>query len=547
MEKKMKKITKITCFIGLKLLIFSVVGCAVLLLLSTFNVLRPQAQSWYLLLLVIGAVLVQWAVLMFVLHLRSDEEGTYCEMDTATWVLTFLPVAALFFAFLVLYVSLHSSVSFFALDFADFIITFAVFVAVVVFCFLLSYAYRLATCGRRDSGIRFGRKKRSAKEREQEILDAKEQEKEEKGAEGIVFPDLLDMDREYLRHPYSPEASSQITLRKLCDGFNMYLESKGMFYKIDTLRSFVAGLACSHFLILEGLSGTGKTSLPKYFAEYIGSNICFTSVQASWKDRSDILGYYNDFSAKFRETPFLRALYRANYETDEINFMVLDEMNLSRVEYYFADFLSVLELDAQNWKIELMPVSTGGVLPEKLEECSIRIPQNVWFIGTANKDDSTFTITDKVYDRAIVIDFSSRSESVPSSRNLAPLHIGQSKLRSLFEEAWLTPSYALSRELRARFSEITQFILDAFDVNFGNRILNQIVRFVPVYVACGGTPAKALDIMLARKILRKLEGRFEEGLKTNLAKLEKLILREFDKSDFSDTLQTIASLKRKLL
>ena len=270
-------------------------------------------------------------------------------------------------------------------------------------------------------------------------------------------------------------------------------------------------------------------------------------MQASWKDRGDILGYYNDFTAKFRETPFLRALYRANYETDEINLMVLDEMNLSRVEYYFADFLSVLELDTKNWKIELMPVSTGGVLPEKLEECSVRIPQNVWFIGTANKDDSTFTITDKVYDRAIVIDFSSRSESVTSSRNLPTLHIGQNKLCSLFEEAWLTPSYALSREMRDRFATVTQFVLDAFDVNFGNRILNQIVRFVPVYVACGGTAAKALDIMFSRKILRKLEGRFEDGLKGNLVKLEKLILSEFDKADFSDTLQTIARLKRKLL
>ena len=252
----MKKITKLTCFIGLKLLVFSVVGCAVLLLLNVFGVMQPQAQSWYLLLLIIAAVLIQWAVLILVLHLRSDEEGTYCEMDAGTWSLTFLPIAALVFAFIVMYVSLHSTVSFFALDFTDFLVMFAVFAAVFVFCYLLSYAYRLATNGKRDSGVRFGRKKRSEKEREQEILDAQEQEKEEKG-DGIVFPDLLEMDREFLHHPYTPSASSQVTLRKLCDGFNMYLESKGMFYKIDTLRSFVSGLAGSNFLILEGLSRTG--------------------------------------------------------------------------------------------------------------------------------------------------------------------------------------------------------------------------------------------------------------------------------------------------
>ena len=140
-----------------------------LLLLNVFGVMQPQAQSWYLLLLIIAAVLIQWAVLILVLHLRSDEEGTYCEMDAGTWSLTFLPIVALVFAFIVMYVSLHSTVSFFALEFTDFLVMFAVFAAVCVFCYLLSYAYRLATNGKRDSGVRFGRKKRSEKEREQEI------------------------------------------------------------------------------------------------------------------------------------------------------------------------------------------------------------------------------------------------------------------------------------------------------------------------------------------------------------------------------------------
>ena len=326
----------------------------------------------------------------------------------------------------------------------------------------------------------------------------------------------------------------------------MYLESKGMFYTMETLRAFVSGLACSHFMILEGLSGTGKTSLPKYFAEYAGTNVCFTSVQASWKDRSDILGYYNDFVGKFKETPFLRSLYQANYQTDEINLMVLDEMNLSRIEYYFADFLSVLELDESQWKIELMPVSTGGILPLKLDGCSVVIPQNVWFVGTANKDDSTFTVTDKVYDRAVIIDFSQRNESTVSTRNIAPIHLGAGRLRALFDDAQMTPSYALTRADMERFSVLTQFVLDAFDVNFGNRILNQIIRFVPVYVACGGTAAKALDLMFARKILRKLDGRFDDSIKGNLVKLEKLVLQQFNKTDFSSTLETIARLKRKL-
>lgn len=110
----------------------------------------------------------------------------------------------------------------------------------------------------------------------------------------------------------------------------------------------------------------------------------------------------------------------------------------------------------------------------------------------------------------------------------------------------MTPSYALTRADMERFSVLTQFVLDAFDVNFGNRILNQIIKFVPVYVACGGTAAKALDLMFARKILRKLDGRFDDSIKGNLVKLEKLILQQFNKTDFSSTLETIARLKRKL-
>ena len=97
-----------------------------------------------------------------------------------------------------------------------------------------------------------------------------------------------------------------------------------------------------------------------------------------------------------------------------------------------------------------------------------------------------------------------------------------------------------------RFSVLAQFMLDTFDVNFGNRIMNQIQVFVPIYVACGGTAYKALDLMFARKVLRKLDGRFEENLKQNLTKLEKYVIEQFGQTEFSSTLSTIAKMKRKL-
>lgn len=214
--------------------------------------------------------------------------------------------------------------------------------------------------------------------------------------------------------------------------------------------------------------------------------------------------------------------------------MVLDEMNLSRVEYYFADFLSILEMDGKQWNIDLMAASTQGELPAKLQDCAIVIPYNTWFIGTANKDDSTFTITDKVYDRAVVIDFSERKEAVTVTKKEPQIRLNKETLVSLFEDA--VRNSPMAKRDYDKFAALSSFMLDTFDVSFGNRIMNQIQVFVPVYIACGGTADKALDLMFARKVLRKLEGRFEENLKQNLTRLEKYVTAEYGKDAFSYTL-----------
>lgn len=114
----------------------------------------------------------------------------------------------------------------------------------------------------------------------------------------------------------------------------------------------------------------------------------------------------------------MSALYKANYEPDAINIYVLDEMNISRVEYYFADLLSVLEYPTEDWKIKLMNFPHDFVPPVKLEDGYIRIPELSYFVGTANRDDSTFTITDKVYDRAVTMEFVSKTRRLCPRRKL---------------------------------------------------------------------------------------------------------------------------------
>lgn len=183
----------------------------------------------------------------------------------------------------------------------------------------------------------------------------------------------------------------------------------GLYYTPEIVRRFVAGMAASKLLILEGISGTGKTSLPYSFSRYLDNPATIVSVQPSYRDRTEILGYFNEFSKRFNETEFLRALYEANYRPDP-SLIVLDEMNLARIEYYFAEMLSVLEMPSkEEWVLDLVPTAWAGD-PKKLDEGKIHVSDSTWFVGTANNDDSTFTITDKVYDRAMPIELNERAD-----------------------------------------------------------------------------------------------------------------------------------------
>lgn len=538
----------------LKVLGIGIIAYLLMIVVHLSGLYRLDAGSWILLFGLTAAAAVQWSVLVCLLYYTGSLNGKTAFGTVLKKVLAFIPTYA---AVIVVIVLLSVPVENFNVRADNFFIGLMLFALCCVVAFLIIAGIE-HLARKKGWTVNFdARASHLPKDAEKDKSEAQTSavtatHSREKGAAGkskqLIFPDLVAVDEYFAKNPYVPAVNSDVSLKKLCDGFNAFLESNHMYYTPETIRSFIAGMACSHFIILEGLSGTGKTSLPKHFAQYIGCDVCFTSVQASWRDRSDVLGYYNDFSGNFKETPFLRALYTASYKTDTINLMVLDEMNLARVEYYFADFLSVLELDTSKWNIELMPSSTQGKLPKAFTNgCSVVIPLNTWFIGTANKDDSTFTITDKVYDRAAVIDFSSRNSQSGLAVSARPVHVGLKKLTQLFDEATSSGDFGLSKEEFERFNKLSDFMLDRFDINFGNRIYNQIMKFVPVYVACGGTAAKALDIMFSRKILRKMEGRFDDGLKTDITALETLINELYGKETFSLTLDAVNKLKRKLI
>ncbi len=361
-----------------------------------------------------------------------------------------------------------------------------------------------------------------------------------------VFPGLCSIDYMNTALPVD-EFEDNLSLSEICVRFRNYLADKeGLYFSPIYIEEFISGLAASRFIILEGLSGTGKSSLARYFSEFISEKSYFEAVQATWRDRTSILGYYNDFSKTYNETEFLKRLYDATYKKNHINIMVLDELNISRVEYYFADFLSVLEYPQDEWKLKIMQFPYDFDAPEHLEDGVLQIPENTYFIGTANKDESTYTITDKVYDRAITIDFDDRNEPFAVSGDSDKISLSYAHLQELFSDAISNESNQLSMDEYKKFKTLTDFTYDMFDITFGNRIMRQIQLFVPVFVACGGEKDDALDFMFARKVVSKLEGRFEDYVKEGLIDLKALIVKTYGENSFPQTSHMIDKLLRKL-
>lgn len=377
-----------------------------------------------------------------------------------------------------------------------------------------------------------------------------------------------------------------------CTGGN----KERLFYKDDDIRAFLAGMAVSRLIILQGMSGTGKSSLPRAVAESISGFNKLIPVESSWRDRNELLGYYNDFNKKFNAKTFTIELYRSGKEICKKipTFMVLDEMNLARIEYYFSDFLAVLQKPSrEDWIIELvasdmrtLPTSLSKEIKDKIkvedkdaydiwlrieksragdvsasvsdeekqkistvlekEHCligaedlidgrKIRIPQNVWFIGTANKDESTFEISDKVYDRAQVIVLNDRGKSEEEYKSTTKQFISVDKLQSLFTEAKDKLSKKDEREIETKLEELEGVLKVYFGVAFGNRIYNQAKDFTAVFMAAGGSLEKALDYQISTKIWRKIESSDKE--RNAFEELQKIV------EDYPETSEL---LKKKL-
>ncbi len=300
-----------------------------------------------------------------------------------------------------------------------------------------------------------------------------------------------------------------LTLRGLVDEAQARMAAAGRFYADADVRLFVAGLAASRLHILEGISGTGKTSLPIAFAKAIGGVSSIVEVQAAWRDRLDLVGTYNAFDRRYYPTDFARAVYQAATAgwRDTVCLVVLDEMNLAPPEYYFADVLSALESGKAS--LEVLP-RTIGTAEALQEHRRIPIGTNVWFIGTANRDETTATIADKTYDRSNLMQLPDRYERfTPRDQGSDSGAVKVSVLEMLFGKAATDHEDVVADVLAAATSDELRTASARLRIGFGNRLDRLVERFVPVVVEAGGTRDEALDHVLATKLVRKLESRFD--------------------------------------
>ena len=271
----------------------------------------------------------------------------------------------------------------------------------------------------------------------------------------------------------------------------------------------------SALVILAGISGTGKSELPQRYAEYIGAQKLTLAVQPRWDSPQDLQGFYNYMEKKYKPTDLMRGLYQYQEDTnmkDRLVIVLLDEMNLARVEYYFSDFLSKLETRrSQDTYLDL----DVGSLPLKDKDRRLLIPQQFLFVGTMNEDETTQSLSDKVLDRANVLTFGKPQQlklrEEANSNKTSAVSVQDYVSYSEFKR-WMRkpdPDSEIVTKLRNYLNRANE-IMDKLGHPFAHRVYQAITRYVVNYPGVIDENSEAFNAALAdqfgQKLLPKLRG-----------------------------------------
>ncbi|MGP8024395.1 MAG: MrcB family domain-containing protein [Methanobacterium sp.] len=311
--------------------------------------------------------------------------------------------------------------------------------------------------------------------------------------------------------------------------FNEYLKEKNYLYTSETVENFLLSLKVKPFVILTGNSGTGKTKIAQLYAEYLQTknkgSYQIIPVGANWTENRHLLGFYNVITQDYQNTRSLELLLECSDDCNNPYILILDEMNLSHVERYFADFLSAMESG------KTIPLHSNNnsenplTIPKELE-----IPNNILVVGTVNVDETTYMFSPKVLDRANTIEFATYPaknyilrEFEENNFNgdikyledpLSNLNIREAKvkdLEDLLKDVQIPGNSDLWSILADEINNF-QIALGKAGFDFGFRVIDEILRFMYVAWLYEKSPdnwnnwRRYFDAQIMQKMLPKIHG-----------------------------------------
>lgn len=311
---------------------------------------------------------------------------------------------------------------------------------------------------------------------------------------------------------------SNLTSKSLLEHIETYIEQKGFNFKKSEIINFYLSLKTKPFVILAGISGTGKTQLPRLFAEAIGMHkdqVIQIPVRPDWTDASDLIGY-TSLQGNFISKPLTEAIIKAKEDITKPHFFILDEMNLARVEHYFADFLSIIET---RFRTKTNKVKTDFLLlKNQLKEANnaylydaIYWPENLYLIGTVNMDETTYPFSRKVLDRANSIEMNTveldwidkQKQKVDKLTNFTNANLKSEYIASI--ELTKTDKQQVEEALEM-LKKINK-ILEIANLQFAYRVRDEIIFYV-LYAKKEQLlkQEKAVDFQIMQKILPRVHG-----------------------------------------
>lgn len=311
----------------------------------------------------------------------------------------------------------------------------------------------------------------------------------------------------------------------LLKGLQAAMENEGYYVSVAELANFYLAMAVSPMVILSGISGTGKSLLPRKFAAHTGASFHLIPVQPQWSDNTDLFGYVPTLApTTHKPGKIISALLEAKNNPERLVIALLDEMNLAPVEHYFSDFLSVAEtrrrshdgkITSDPLPIELPAMATNET-PEIVSLRDIALPPNLRIVGTANMDETTKSFSPKVLDRAFAIEFddpdlmlfaSGAPENGMNYTVLAKRLIENSMPISIHEAR--TESQELFEHVASLLTEV-QALLAPAGIKFGYRTRDAILLYLHNWRVLNLSSIlsdnAALDFCLVQKVLPQISG-----------------------------------------